>query len=283
VKKGLFAATLVAALTITAVAADKKPPVSQHLAGSTAETKLAPPGTPPTYCSPCLFYGGDLNTTDSNAAGLSDENTLLVLGSSTYTAYDVPNGVTAGVTGILVNVQASVNFDPQTAAYDVRTGISEGNGGTSIASGTGVRTPAFHSLLERRRVLVQRHSAVHQRSDRWKLLRRQDFHLEHNTGYERRIRERAASRLDLSELVLLRVHLGQLVRFVAGIEFLPVPGSVVWFDGNSETGGVTGIVAVCSSRSRGAIPGFLFYGGFVAKALSFAQRDSRGRLSPHNL
>jgi hypothetical protein len=137
VKKGLFAATLVAALTITAAAADKKPPVSQHLAGSTAETKLAPPGTPPTYCSPCLFYGGDLNTTDSNAAGLSDENTLLVLGSSTYTAYDVPNGVTAGVTGILVNVQASVNFDPQTAAYDVRTGISEGNGGTSIASGTG--------------------------------------------------------------------------------------------------------------------------------------------------
>jgi len=98
---------------------------------------LAPAGTPPGLCSPCLFYGGDLNVSDSNAAGLSDENTLLIPGSSTYTAYNVPSGVTVGITGILVNVQADVNFDPQQASWDIRTGVSEGNGGTSVASGTG--------------------------------------------------------------------------------------------------------------------------------------------------
>jgi hypothetical protein len=137
VKKTLFATTVVLALTLTAAAGQKKPAASQHLAGSSGETVLAPPGTPPGLCSPCLFYGGDLNVSDSNAAGLSDENTLLIPGSSTYAAYNVPSGVTVGVTGILVNVQADVNFDPQMASWDIRMGVSEGNGGTSVASGTG--------------------------------------------------------------------------------------------------------------------------------------------------
>src|SRR5258708_22575362 len=135
VKKTLFATTLVLALTLTA-AAQKKPAASQHLAGSSEETVLAPAGTPPGLCSPCLFYGGDLNVSDSNAAGLSDENTILIPGSSTYAAFNVPSGVTAGVTGILINVQADVNFDPQQAGWDIRTGVSEGNACTSNASGT---------------------------------------------------------------------------------------------------------------------------------------------------
>jgi hypothetical protein len=37
---------------------------------------------------------------------------------------------------MLVNVQASAAFDPQTAVYDVRSGVSEGSGGTQIATGT---------------------------------------------------------------------------------------------------------------------------------------------------
>jgi hypothetical protein len=83
-----------------------------------------------------LFYGGDLNISSINAAGLSDENTLLIPGSSTYGSFTL-TGVSATVTGIVFNVQADVNFDPLTASYDVRTGITDGNGGTSIASGTG--------------------------------------------------------------------------------------------------------------------------------------------------
>jgi hypothetical protein len=141
VKKLLFATTLVLALSLTAAAGQKKPAPSQHLAGNTDASRVAPPGIPrdiPSLCNPCLFYGGDLNVSDPNAAGLSDENTLLVSpGSTTYAAYNVPSNVTVGVTGILFNVQADVAFDPQTASWDIRTGVTEGNGGTSVASGSG--------------------------------------------------------------------------------------------------------------------------------------------------
>ncbi len=134
-KTTLLAATLVVALTLSAAAAQKPAP-SQHLAGNTAAEKIAPSGVPPVLCDPCLFYGGDLNLSSINAAGLSDENTLLIPGSSTYGSFTL-TGVSATVTGIVFNVQADVNFDPLTASYDVRTGITDGNGGTSIASGTG--------------------------------------------------------------------------------------------------------------------------------------------------
>lgn len=136
-KTTLFAATLVVALTLSAAAATKKPATSQHLAGSSqAEIQFNGNGVPPVLCDPCLFYGGDLNLSSANAAGLSDENTLLIVGgSSTYGSFTL-SGVSASITGILFNVQADANFDPLTATYDVRTGVTDGNGGTSIASGT---------------------------------------------------------------------------------------------------------------------------------------------------
>jgi hypothetical protein len=140
VKKILFASGLLLELAVTAAAQHKKPAASQHLTGDAGESTIRQPltsGTPPSLCRPCAFYGGDLNPSDPNAVGLSDENTLYVPGSSTYAAINVPeNGLTM-VIGILVNVQADANFDPKTASYDVRTGVSEGSGGISIASGNG--------------------------------------------------------------------------------------------------------------------------------------------------
>jgi hypothetical protein len=139
VKTTLCAVALVVALSLTAVAATKKPAPSQHLAGTAGPAepfKDSPSPAPPSLCHPCLFYGGDINTSDLNAAGMSDENTLLILGgSSTYAAVNIP--VTSTVYGILFNIQADAAFDPLTATYDIRTGVSEGNGGTSIASGSG--------------------------------------------------------------------------------------------------------------------------------------------------
>jgi hypothetical protein len=137
VKTTLFAATLVVALTLTATAAQKKPPMSQHLAGN---NHMGPPANnvPPLLCNPCLFYGGDLDPSNINAAGLSTEDTILIPGSATYGNFNVPsttNSVT--VTGVLFQVQADANFDPTTASYDIRSGVSEGNGGTSLASGSG--------------------------------------------------------------------------------------------------------------------------------------------------
>jgi len=138
--KKLFLATVLVALSLTGFAqsSPRRQAMSKHGAGDPS----APTGragnvhVPPSLCSPCLFYGGDLDINNPNAAGLSDENTLLISGgSATYGSVTFPS--TATVTGVLVNVQASTAFDPLTASYDIRTGVSEGNAGTSVASGSG--------------------------------------------------------------------------------------------------------------------------------------------------
>ena len=141
-KTTLFAVAFVVALSLSAVAANTKKPVySIHRAGSTGEGAPivdSPTPKPPSLCNPCLFYGGDLNPSDIDAIGMSDENTLLIVGGgSTYGSVHIPNGVTAQVFGIIFNIQADAAFDPQTASYDIRTGVTDGNGGTSIASGSG--------------------------------------------------------------------------------------------------------------------------------------------------
>jgi hypothetical protein len=140
VKTTFFAIALVVALSLTASAANQKPATSQRRAGAPGEGqpyKDSPTPLVPALCQPCLFYGGDLNPSALNAVGLSDENTLLIGsgGGSTYAAVNIP--VTSTVFGIVFNVQADAAFDPLTASYDIRTGVSEGNGGTSIASGSG--------------------------------------------------------------------------------------------------------------------------------------------------
>jgi hypothetical protein len=131
--KTLFATAIVLALTLTAAAA-KKPSPYQKRSGPDL-----PPGQPvvPALCDPCLFYSGDLNPSDGQAAGFSDEDTLLVTGGSTYAPVSIPSGIaSANLTGILFNIQADANFDPQSASYDIRQGVSSGNGGTEVASGT---------------------------------------------------------------------------------------------------------------------------------------------------
>jgi hypothetical protein len=141
-KKILLAVTMVA-LTLTAAAASKKPiPASNPNGYGTVPKQLAPPGIPPALCHPCLFYGGDLDPNAGTAEGFSDENTLFVNGSSTYASFNVPAGGQAKVTGILFNIQADANFDPNTATYDIRSGVSSGDGGTEIASGSGTITVA---------------------------------------------------------------------------------------------------------------------------------------------
>jgi len=153
VKTTFFAFALVVTLSLTAAAANsKKPAPSQHRAGAPGEGQPYTDGANsvlPSLCQPCLFYGGDIGPFAPNAVGLSDENTLLIGsgGGSTYGAVNIP--VTSTVFGIVFNVQADAAFDPLTASYDIRTGVSEGNGGTSIASGTGpiVVQPTGRSFL----------------------------------------------------------------------------------------------------------------------------------------
>jgi len=141
VKRMLLAAALVITLISLSAAADKQAPVLSRTGDPSMKAQVHKSNVkpqPPAACSPCLFYGGDLNPTDANADGFTDENTLLITGgSSTYGAINIPSGPNANVTGLVFQVLATAAFDPFTATWDIRQGVSEGNGGTDVASGSG--------------------------------------------------------------------------------------------------------------------------------------------------
>ena len=135
-KRMLLAAALVITLISLSAAADKQAPVLSRTGDPSVKAQVhknTVKPQPPASCSPCLFYGGDLNPTDPNADGFSDENTLLIAGgSSTYGAITIPAGANASVTGILFNVLATAAFDPFTGTWDIRQGVSEGRDRKSV-------------------------------------------------------------------------------------------------------------------------------------------------------
>ncbi len=97
--------------------------------------KTAVAGTaPPSYCNPCLFYGGDLNPSDPNANGLANEMDLTVNQSSIYTPFVVPTGKTWNITGLFTD--NLMNITALSADWEIRSGVSSGNGGTLLFSGS---------------------------------------------------------------------------------------------------------------------------------------------------
>ncbi len=91
-----------------------------------------PPGA-----STCYFYGGDLDLNDPNQNGLANENDAIVggnpYGAATYQNF-VVSGSSISVSGLFTNNLSGLN--PSSAYWELRSGVSEGNGGTLIASGT---------------------------------------------------------------------------------------------------------------------------------------------------
>jgi hypothetical protein len=87
--------------------------------------------------SNCLFYAGDHDPNNPNANGLANETDAIVSGSpygaATYQNFTLDASATA--TGLFSNNLSGLN--PATAYWEIRTGVSEGNGGTLVASGTG--------------------------------------------------------------------------------------------------------------------------------------------------
>jgi hypothetical protein len=146
VKKIIFAAALIAALIPFAVAQDsatasasmdRKIDVRVPVLGHSSAGRHEPNG--PKYCQPCLFYGGDLDSNDSDANGLANENDLIVNGAAVYTPFIVPVNKTWTVTGLFTNNQMDTGvLDPATSPYEVRNGIpaAGGTGGNLICHGT---------------------------------------------------------------------------------------------------------------------------------------------------
>ncbi len=86
-----------------------------------------------------LFYGGDFDPNNPNANGLANENDAIV-GGNPYGAATYQNFVVAqkdiqwNVNSLWTNNLSTLN--PTSAYWEIRSGVSEGKGGTLVASGT---------------------------------------------------------------------------------------------------------------------------------------------------
>jgi len=86
----------------------------------------------------CLFYGGDFDPNDPNANGLTNETDSYVNGDP-YGSAIYQNFVYDGnspITGLFTNNFIASNSIPKNGYWEIRSGVSEGNGGTLVASGT---------------------------------------------------------------------------------------------------------------------------------------------------
>lgn len=137
--KGTCVVVLVAIFSLAAMAQDAKAPALGS-SGDASHIGAVPASTAPPVQGTIIFYGGDSNPSDPNVQGFTNENTLHVANSQTYAAVVTSAKVT--ISSIFVNHTAAVAgvFDPATGTYDIRTGVSPGRGGTSVAHGSGPQT-----------------------------------------------------------------------------------------------------------------------------------------------
>jgi len=142
-------AASVALFSLPAVAQDLSrtpvPKISDLILERPTEGKLiAPmlvpkPDTPPAYCSPCLFYGGDFAPQNVNADGLANEDSQPDVGltSTIYVPFHVPNYTYWEVDGLFQNILTTAGqIDPKEANWSISSGVGAGNPGTTLYSGT---------------------------------------------------------------------------------------------------------------------------------------------------
>ena len=89
------------------------------------------------FAANLYFYGGDWEPNDPNANGLNNENDAFVhgdpYGAATYQNFVADTAI--NVTGLFTN--NAIAYIPTSGYWEIRTGVSEGNGGALIASGAG--------------------------------------------------------------------------------------------------------------------------------------------------
>jgi len=144
----LLLTALIAALIPMAMAQSSVPAAISEMVQSHGNPPVMSPQwkpayhpTIPSYCKPCLFYTGDFDSNNSNANGLANEADLLVADSHIYTAIPFFQKNGSSVTGLFENSLDSVGVeDPAQDTWDIRRGVSSGNGGTSVASGSAKST-----------------------------------------------------------------------------------------------------------------------------------------------
>jgi len=146
VKKTLLVMAIIAVFASLALAASNVPHPTAALRPS------AHANTVPSYCSPCLWYGGDWDPSANWVAlGNGDEyDAGTVYQYTNYVAFVVPSGAQWTVTGLLTN-NLVYNFDTGANSckldkeenWTINTGVKSGTGGTVVASGTGTATCTY--------------------------------------------------------------------------------------------------------------------------------------------
>ena len=98
--------------------------------------------------SGCLFYGGDFDENNPNANALANENDAIVggnpYGAATYQNFT--NSQAWNITNMFTDNLSGLN--PQTGYWEIRTGLSEDNGGTLVASGTAPLTRTLTGRID---------------------------------------------------------------------------------------------------------------------------------------
>ena len=100
-------------------------------------------------CPYCMFYSGDFDPNNPNADGLANENDAFAFGNP-YGAATYQNFVVTESAYIPTMFTDNLSsLDPSTGYWEIRSGVSEGNGGTIVASGTGAmrQTPTGRSAF----------------------------------------------------------------------------------------------------------------------------------------
>lgn len=94
--------------------------------------------TPPPYCNPCLFYGGDFDPANSQANSIGNMYTSHVpLIETTYVPFYIPAGQVWTILGVFSNNLSTVQYiEPMQMNWSISKGVSTGRAGTIIASGT---------------------------------------------------------------------------------------------------------------------------------------------------
>jgi len=100
---------------------------------STVLAQTAPASSPPKYCNPCLFYGGDFD----GGNGLSNEKDVTISsGAEVLVPFDVPDSQQWTVSGLFTNDLSNVNLlDPPRTYWSIRKDVKAGDCGTLVASG----------------------------------------------------------------------------------------------------------------------------------------------------
>lgn len=139
-KKILCCTTLCMALMLVAGLAVAQNAASVRSSGIPSLGHLGTPSAPK-YCKPCLFYGGDWNSTASNwtAFGNTDD-TVTSDDFQNYSPFKVKAASTA--TGLFTNNLSTVGctIDPKKALWSIHTGVATGTGGKTLKHGESAAT-----------------------------------------------------------------------------------------------------------------------------------------------